>query len=59
MTPQAPISFNHLIGAQQEILRYMDPHFPGHSQIDDQVVLGHLFDGQIGGLEKEGQFFTL
>jgi hypothetical protein len=39
---------NHLVGAEQQVLWYMDSHLPRRTQVDDQVVLGHLFDGQVG-----------
>ena len=43
-------SFDDLVGAQQEPLRDVQPESLGGGQIDDEIELGRLLDGQISGL---------
>ena len=42
--------FDHLICLQQERGRNREAECPGGSLVDDQVELGGLLDGEIGGL---------
>src|SRR5207249_11977355 len=41
---------DHLVRAQQYVLRNGDPERPRGLQIDHQLVFGRLLDGKIGGL---------
>src|SRR5215475_6413132 len=43
-------SFNHLVGAGQQLVGDGQAERPGSLEIDDQLVLGRLLNGQVGRL---------
>src|SRR5690349_19577675 len=45
----APLLFDHLVGPLQERWRDREPERPGGPEVDDQLELRGLLDGQVGG----------
>src|SRR5262245_16024238 len=50
LSQQHSCSFDHLVGAQQDRGRQLDANRLGGLEVDQQLELRRLLDGQIGGL---------
>jgi hypothetical protein len=47
-----PTSFNHLVGGEKELLGNLEPERLGGLEVDNQLELGRVLDGDVRGMGR-------